>query len=116
MSGEELAGVRTPLANGPACAAIVAAGAGCFAMGVLAVVGDASKRVAGMLNFYAPSGPLSGVSTMAVVVWLVVWVVLARLWRGKTVALGRANVVAFLLLAAGLLLTFPPVGDLLMGK
>ncbi len=116
MSGEELAGVRTPLLNGPACAAIVAAGAGCFAMGVLAVAGDGSKRVAGMLNFYMPSGPLSGVSTLAVVVWLGVWVGLTRLWRGKTVALGRVNVVAFLLLAAGLLLTFPPVGDLLIGK
>ncbi len=116
MSGEEMAGVRTPLANGPACAAIVAAGAGCFAMGVLAVAGDASKRVAGLLNFYTPSGPLSGVSTMAVMVWLAVWMVLARLWHGKTVAMGRANAAAFLLLAVGLLLTFPPVGDLLIGK
>jgi hypothetical protein len=115
MSGE-LAGAKMPLANGPACAAIVAAGAGCFAMGVLAVAGDGSKPVAGVLNFYAPSGPLSGVSTMAVAAWLVVWVVLARLWRGKSVAMGRVNVVAFLLLAAGLLLTFPPVGDLLIGK
>ena len=116
MSGEEMAGEKMPLANGHACAAIVAAGAGCFAMGMLAVVGDASKRVAGLLNFYAPSGPLSGVSTMAVVAWLVVWVVLARLWREKTVAMRRVNAVAFLLLAAGLLLTFPPVGDLLIGK
>lgn len=116
MSGEETAGIKLPLANGAACAAIVAAGAGCFAMGVLAVAGDGSKRLAGLLNFYAPSGPLSGVSTMAVVAWLVVWAVLARLWRGKTVAMRRANVVAFLLLAGGLLLTFPPVGDLLIGK
>jgi hypothetical protein len=116
MSGEEVAEIKTPLTNGSACGAIVAAGAGCFAMGVLAVAGDGSKRLAGMLNFYPPSGPLSGVSTMAVVVWLVVWVVLAQLWRGKTVAMRKANVVAFLLLAGGLLLTFPPVGDLLIGK
>jgi hypothetical protein len=116
MSSIETAQGKLPLANGSACAAILAAGAGCFAMGALAVAGDASKRVAGTLNFYSPSGPLSGVSTMAVVVWLVVWMVLARLWRGKTVAMGRVNVVAFLLLAAGLLLTFPPVGDLLIGK
>jgi hypothetical protein len=116
MSGGEIGGAKMPLANGAACAAIVAAGVGCFAMGVLSVAGDASKRMAGMLNFYSPSGPLSGVSTMAVVVWLVVWVMLARLWRGKTVALGRLNLVAFLLLTAGLLLTFPPIGDLLIGK
>ena len=116
MSAGETAGEKMMLPNGPACAAIVAAGAGCCMMGVLAVTGDASKRVAGMLNFYAPAGPLSGVSTMAVVGWLVVWIVLARMWRGKSVAMRRVNVVAFLLLAAGLLLTFPPVGDLLIGK
>jgi hypothetical protein len=107
-------GVSLP--NGPASAAIVAAGVGCCALGVLAVVGDGSKSVAKLLTFYLQTGPLSGVTTVAIVIWLATWVVLARLWRNKTVAAGKASTVALVLLVVGLLLTFPPVGDLVLGK
>lgn len=102
--------------NGPAGAAILAAGIGCFILGVLAVAGDGSKHFAAMLTFYKPTGPLSGVSTVAVIVWLVAWLVLARLWKTKTVALAKVNTVAFVLLGIGLLLTFPPFADLLLRK
>ena len=104
------------LPNGPAGAAILAAGAGCAALGILAVVADASKPVARWLTFYLPTGPLSGVSTMAILFWLVTWVILARRWRRKTVAIAKVNAIAFLLLALGILLTFPPFADLLQGK
>ena len=104
------------IANGPVGAAILSAGIGCFVLGVLTVVGDGSKPVAKLLTFYTPSGPLSGVSTVAIVIWLVAWLVLARLWGAKTVAMRKVNVVAFVLLGVGLLLTFPPFGDLLLGR
>jgi hypothetical protein len=104
------------LTNGFGAAAILAAGVGCFALGVLATVGDGAKAVAKLLTFYKPTGPLSGVSTMAIVVWLVAWVVLARVWSGKTVSMAKVNVAAFVFLAVGLLLTFPPFEDLLLGK
>jgi fluoride ion exporter CrcB/FEX len=94
----------------------LAAGAGCAALGILAVVADASKPVARWLTFYLPTGPLSGVSTMAILFWLVTWVILARRWRRKTVAIAKVNAIAFLLLALGILLTFPPFADLLQGK
>jgi len=38
--------------------------------------------------------------------------VLHYYWQRRNVELGRATGIAFLLLACGLLLTFPPIGDL----
>jgi hypothetical protein len=107
---------KMQLANGAAAAAILSAGTGCFAIGVLAVIGDSSKKIAGWLTFYRPTGPLSGVSSLGIALWLVVWLVLAMRWRTKTVAIGKVNLAAFVFLALGLLLTFPPFADLLLGK
>jgi hypothetical protein len=104
------------LANGPAGAAILSAGVGCAVLGILAVAGDASKAIAKLLTFYLPTGPLSGVTTMAIIVWLATWFILAWRWRTKTVAIGKVNVTAFLLLVLGILLTFPPFADLIQGK
>lgn len=104
------------LPNGPGAAAILSAGIGCFALSVFAVVADASKPVAKFFTFYLPTGPLSGVTTTAIVLWLVMWGVLARLWHHRTVAIAKINVVAFVFLFLGILLTFPPFADLLLGK
>jgi hypothetical protein len=102
--------------NGPVAAAVLACGFGCFALGALAVAGDGSKSIAAALNFYNPTGPLSGVTTVAIALWLACWAGLAARWRNKSVAFGKVSAVAFLLLALGLLLTFPPFGDLLLGR
>jgi hypothetical protein len=104
------------LVNGPAAAAILAAGIGCFAVGVFALAGDAVPAIARFFTFYTPTGPLSGVTTSAIVVWLLSWFVLSRQWGSRSVALGRVTAVAFVLLALGVLLTFPPFMDLLQGK
>ena len=104
------------LPNGPGAAAILSAGIGSAALGVLALAGDAFPAINRLLTFYTPSGALSGVSTVAVIVWLVAWYVLARRWATKTVAMAGVNLAAFVLLAVGVLLTFPPVMDLLQGK
>jgi hypothetical protein len=104
------------LPNGPAGAAILSAGAGCAVLGILAVAGDASKAVAKLLTFYLPTGPLSGVTCLAILFWLVMWFVLAKRWRVRTVAIAKVNAAAFLLLALGILLTFPPFADFLQGK
>jgi hypothetical protein len=42
--------------------------------------------------------------------------VLARVWSAKSLPLGKIGAAAFALLAASLLLTFPPFGDLLLGR
>jgi hypothetical protein len=104
------------LPNGPAAAAILSAGAGCAFIGLISLAADASRPIAKLLTFYLPTGPLSGVSSVAILLWLAMWLILAKLWRAKNVALGKVNAAAFLLLALGILLTFPPFADLLQGK
>jgi hypothetical protein len=102
--------------NGPGAAAILAAGLGCATLGIVALAGDAFPAVSNLLNFYKPSGALSGVSTLAVAVWLVAWFFLSRAWAKTTVAMVKVNLASFVLLATGVLLTFPPVMDVIQGK
>jgi hypothetical protein len=103
---------NTPaLTNGSAAAAILSAGIGSFALAILAVVGDKSARIKSMLIFYKPTGPLSGVTTAALLIWLFTWAILEWRWGEKTVALSRINIIAFALLGLSFLLTFPPIVD-----
>jgi hypothetical protein len=100
------------LTNGSGAAAILAAGIGSFALAMLAVAGDKSAAIKSSLVFYKPTGPLSGVTTAAILIWLLTWGILEWRWRSRTVAVGSINVVALALLGLSLLLTFPPVIDL----
>jgi hypothetical protein len=102
--------------NGPVAAAVLSCGLGGCILGVLAIAADASKHLAAALNFYNPAGPLSGVTTVAIALWLITWAVLAGRWKTKTLAFSKVTAVAFLFLALGLLLTFPPIGDLILGR
>lgn len=102
--------------TGGAAAAILSAGVGCFSVSLFGLLGDAFPTVAHFFNFYNPTGPLSGVTTSAIIVWLVLWFILSRIWKRKTLPMGKINAAAFLLLGIGLLLSFPPFGDLLQGK
>ena len=102
--------------NGPGAAAILGAGIGCAALGILALAGDASDAIGKLLNFYNPAGTLSGVTTVTIVVWLASCYGLHRQWKTKTVDMIKINVAAFIGLAIGLLLTFPPFMDFLQGK
>jgi hypothetical protein len=106
----------TPITNGPGAAAILAAASGCFALGVLALIGDASAHVAAMLKFWTPTGPLSGVTDVAIIFWLALWFLLSRLWGRRSVSMTRVNLASVLLMVAGILLTFPPIMDFLQGK
>lgn len=101
------------IANGSGAAAILAAGVGLLVLGVLSFAGDKSAAIKAMLNWYKPTGALSGVTTAAILVWLAVWAVLEMAWKGRTVAVGRVATAAFILLLAGFLLTFPPFVDLI---
>jgi hypothetical protein len=104
--------IRPALTNGPGAAAVLSAGIGSFAMAVLAFAGDKSALVRNHLTFYKPTGPLSGVTTLAILIWLFTWAILEWRWRKTTVALGRISAIAITLLGLGLVLTFPPFVDL----
>jgi hypothetical protein len=98
--------------NGSGSAAILAAGIGAFALPLLAIAADKVASIKELMVFYKPTGPLSGVTTSAILVWLVAWAILNARWRGRNVAASRVNAVTFILLGLSLLLTFPPVADL----
>jgi hypothetical protein len=100
------------LSNGSGAAAILAAGIGSFAVAFLAIAADKSAFVKNLFVFYKPTGALSGVTTVAVLLWLAAWAILDWRWRKRTVSLRRINVIALTLLGLSLLLTFPPIGDL----
>jgi len=82
-------------------------------LGTLAVLADKSAAIKSVMIFSKPTGPLSGVTTTAIVAWLLAWIVLHWRWRGRDVALRATVGAALVLLAAALLLTFPPFADLL---
>lgn len=111
-SAPRAAAVNAGQTNGGGGAAVLAAGIGCFAVAVFAILGDKSAFFHNFFIFSKPTGPLSGVSTSAIVVWLAVWRVLHASWRKRTVSLAGVNAIAFTLLLLSLLLTFPPIADL----
>jgi hypothetical protein len=100
------------LPNGSGAAAVLAAGLGAFALAVFAIAADHITWFQKLMVFYKPTGPLSGVTTCAIVVWLAVWAILEGSWRNRNVALGRICTTALALLFLSLLLTFPPLADL----
>ena len=89
---------QAELKSGPAAASILAAGAGCFLMGVFYVLGNASTVCNRMFSIYKPAGALSGVSTATIVAWLLLWAVLDRRWKERDVATPRIGLWSFLLL------------------
>lgn len=97
--------------NGVALAAVLAAGIGSFALGLLVILNEAGIYAAPSL--YGPTGGLSGRSTFAVVAWLVAWVILHSRWRDRDVAASRVLAWSLLLVGLGVLMTFPPVWGLL---
>ena len=100
------------LPNGAGAAAILAAGIGAFLVAVFAILADQSAAIKSLMIFWKPTGPLSGVTTCAIVLWLVAWAILHARWRQRSVNLARVNAAALALLILGLLLTFPPIADL----
>ncbi len=107
-----LPSAASDLPNGAGAAALLAAGIGAFALAALAIAADRVATLKTLMVFYKPTGPLSGVTTSAIVLWLMVWVILDARWKKRDVALGRVATAALVLLVLGLVLTFPPVGEL----
>jgi len=99
--------------NGSGAAALLAAGIGSLMVAIFAVAGDKSASIKTFFTFSKATGPLSGVTTSAILVWLIVWAILHASWGKRTVAIGPVSTVALIILALAVLLTFPPLADLL---
>ena|SRR5438876_4428995 len=101
--------IAAPKPNGPAAAAILAAGIGCFALGLLVIASEAVPAFKNALSLYAPVGPLSGKTIAQVAIYFVAWAGLAYAWRGKSIAFGKVYTATLILVALGLVGTFPLV-------
>ena len=98
-----------PSQNGQVWAAILAAAIGCFAMGVIIDLAEASTEISKALNFYNPTGDLSGKSSLGVLVWLCAWGVLHILWKNRTIRWpGKILALTIALLLLAMLTVFPP--------
>jgi len=109
MHNESTESIQLP--NGAGAAALLASGLGVFALSVLAIIGDHSAAFKKLMIFYTPTGPLSGVTTLAIAVWLLSWLGFDLLWKRSNTK-GWAITAGVVLLALGFMLMFPPVGDL----
>lgn len=96
------------LTNGPAAAAVLASGIGSLALGLATTLAQAVGPIRNALNLYDPAGPLSGKTTVAVVIWLVAWVVFHQLWKDRQMEFTKVYIATLILIALGLLGTFPP--------
>ena len=95
--------------DGPALAAILSAAIGTFVLGINVVLADVSKGAKDFFNWYDPAGPLSGKTSVAVIVWLVSWFIFHQAWKKKEVRFTIVWGAAQLLITGGFLLTFPPI-------
>lgn len=98
--------------DGPAVAAMLAAGIGILALGLLTILSEASAAVHDWLEAWDLDqgvGPLAGKTTLAVIVWVVSWVVLALGFRGKDMDVRKWFWVSLVLGVLGVLGTFPPI-------
>ncbi|MFG3497998.1 hypothetical protein [Streptomyces sp. NPDC047928] len=93
--------------EGPISAAVIAAGIGCAVLGLLTTLAEASGWVKDALQWSDAVGPLSGKTGLAVVVWLATWVVLHLVLRDKPYETVRALVIGSVLIALGVIGTFP---------
>jgi len=102
--------------NGPAMAALLSAGIGVTVLGVLTTVAEASADFANALKISAAVGPLSGKTTYAVTAYALSWLVTGIVLRRRDVNEGQFLVATFVLIAIGILGTFPLFFDLFAPK
>jgi hypothetical protein len=101
--------VEDVVATGRAAAALVAGGVGVLAIGLLTTLAEVSAGLKTFLTWSTPVGPLPGKTGLGVIIWLISWAAFHSLWKDKNSDLAQAFKIALVLIALGLVFTFPPV-------
>ena len=107
-----IASIEDPLPNGPAFAALLAAGVGATVLGLLTTLAVASADLKNALVINSAVGPLSGKTTYSVIAMAIAWLVLAFVMRGKSYSARPLFIATFVLIGLGFLGTFPLFFDL----
>ncbi len=95
------------LPTGPVAAAVLAAGIGAFVLGLVTTLNEASTSVHDFLEFDKDVGPLSGKTIIATIAYLASWATLHAVWRRQSPALRPILIATVVLIALGILGTFP---------
>lgn len=109
--------------NGPVVAAFLAAGIASLVIGIGVLLNEASATIKGAIGidfnaflqfdknfgFGSGVGPLSGKVGLAIIAFVVSWVVLHLWLRGKEVNFRTGFTIALVLVGLGFALTFPPI-------
>ena len=117
-------GAETPPSNsGPAAAALISAGIGCFTMMVSHHLGDISKEINEMLwslgtwipgsktgdEMWGNIGSYTGKETMLLIGWLISWPILHTIWKNKSVKSRTIFFWMFALLMASTAMSWHPL-------
>lgn len=100
------------VASGAAAAAFIASGIGALVLGLMTTGAEISTGLKTALDWWSPVGPLSGKTGVAIITWLISWVLLNTLWKGKEVDLRKSFIITMVLIGLCLLFTFPPFFEL----
>lgn len=103
----EVVATEPALPDGPLAAALLAAGIGSFALGLMTTLAEASQGFRERLILNAGVGPLSGKTVWATVIFVIAWVILGARMREKDGVLRSATIAFVVLTILGLLGTFP---------
>jgi hypothetical protein len=109
--------------NGPVAASFLAAGVASLVIGIGVVLNEASSTIKDAIGidfnaflqfdknfgFGAGVGPLSGKVGLAIIAFVVSWVIFHFWLRGKEVNFRGYFIAALVLVALGFALTFPPI-------
>ena len=92
---------------GPVAAAFLAAGLGALVLGILTTLAEANDGIASALEWSKSVGPLMGKTIVAVIAFVISWVVLHVVLRDKDLDTRKVFAWTAVLVAIGFLLTFP---------
>lgn len=102
----------TPKPNGPVAAAMLATGIGALVLGILTVLNEASEGIHDFLEWSERVGPLSGVTSLAVIAFVLSWGALYGGLRDRDLPWRPVIVATIVLLAIAVVLTYPPFFEL----
>jgi hypothetical protein len=108
-------GAPTQKVDGRVAATIIAAGVGCAAFGIAVVLAESVSTVKQLLTLSTAVGPLSGKAVAALVIYPIFWLILHAALRNSRTKITTISGWTIVLVAIGLIGTFPPFYGLIAG-
>jgi len=104
--------------DGPGAAAMLAAGIGILALGLLTTLNEVSEGLHDFLDGFSGDfgvGPLAGKTTVAAIAFVAAWLVFGFMWKSKDVDIKRVFWIGLVLGLVGAVFMFPPVFEAFAG-